>query len=136
MRTYNELIRLPTFEERFQYCRTGGMVGRDTLGFDRYLSQIFYATKEWKDIRRFVIARDLCCDLAIRDRELNVGVVIHHLNPLTEKDFKERTEFLLDPKYMITTCGQTHLAIHYGDGSKLPQTTIVARAPNDTCPWR
>ena len=136
MRTYDELIRFPTFEERVKYCQTGNFVGHDTLGYDRYLSQIFYSSKEWKDIRRFVIARDDGCDLACLDRPVDTRVVIHHLNPLSAEDFKKRTKYLLDPKYLITTCHETHEAIHYSSASILVPSILVERKPNDTIPWR
>lgn len=136
LKTYDELIQLDTFLERYRYLRLGGRVGDETFGFERYLNQVFYRTDpEWLDIRKEVIVRDGACDLGISDREINDIVIIHHLNPLTKNDIIYRTEFLLDPKYLICTSRKTHNAIHYGNENLLILDPIVRR-PNDTCPWR
>ena len=137
IRTYSELITLPTFEERFEYLRLDGRIGEQTFGFDRYLNQLFYKDKEWLSIRDEVIVRDQGCDLGIEEYELSKGqrILIHHMNPLTKEDIIRRTKFLLDPEYLITTCHRTHTAIHYGDEKLLPSKPIV-RTKNDTCPWR
>ena len=137
IRTYSELITLPTFEERFEYLRLDGRIGDQTFGFDRYLNQLFYKDKEWLSIRDEVIVRDQGCDLGIEEYELSKGqrILIHHMNPLTKEDIIRRTKFLLDPEYLITTCHRTHTAIHYGDENLLPRKPIV-RTKNDTCPWR
>ena len=136
LKTYDELIQLDTFLERYRYLRLGGRVGDETFGFERYLNQVFYRTDpEWLDIRKEVIVRDGACDLGISDREINDIVIIHHLNSLTKNDIIYRTEFLLDPKYLICTSRKTHNAIHYGNENLLILDPIVRR-PNDTCPWR
>ena len=135
IRTYSELITLPTFEERYQYLKLGGRVGEETFGFDRYLYQDFLRSKEWKDIRDYVIVRDHGCDLAVEDREIYGQILIHHMNPVVVKDILHRSEYLLDPEYMITTVKRTHDAIHYGDESLLI-TMPVERYKNDTCPWK
>lgn len=135
IRTYSELIALPTFEERYEYLRLGGKVGEDTFGFDRYLNQSFYKSKEWLAIRDKVIIRDNGCDLAMEDREINGRILIHHMNPITKEDILNRSEFLLDPEYLICTVKNTHDAIHYGDRSLLI-TAPIERSKNDTCPWR
>lgn len=135
IRTYSELITLPTFEERFEYLRLDGQVGIETFGFDRYLNQIFYKTKEWLRIRDYVIVRDCGCDLAITDREIRGRILVHHMNPITQDDILRRSEYLLDPEYLICTMKNTHDAIHYGDGSLLIAEP-VERKINDTCPWR
>lgn len=137
IRTYSELITLPTFEERFEYLRLDGRIGDQTFGFDRYLNQLFYKDPEWLAIRDKVIIRDQGCDLGIEEYELSKGqrILIHHMNPLTKEDIVRRTKFLLDPEYLITTCHRTHIAIHYGDEDLLPSKPIV-RTKNDTCPWR
>ena len=135
IRTYSELITLPTFEERYRYLRLGGSVGVDTFGFDRYLNQVFYRSQRWKKIRDYVILRDNGCDLAMPDREIYDRIIIHHMNPITVQDIEEESEFLLDPEFLICTVHGTHNAIHYGDESLL----IIApkeRTKNDTCPWR
>lgn len=135
IRTYSELITLPTFEERFEYLRLDGRVGAETFGFDRYLNQIFYNSDEWKDIRNFVIVRDNGCDLGIPDREIRSRILVHHMNPVSKEDILNRSKFLLDPEYLISTIKNTHDAIHYGDQSLLITAPIV-RTKNDTCPWR
>lgn len=135
IRSYSELIKLRTFEERFEYLKLGGKVGEETFGFDRYLNQAFYTSEEWKSIRHKVIVRDLGCDLASEDREIHGRIMIHHMNPITKKDILERSKFLLDPEYLITTTKSTHDAIHYGSKDLLGQAP-VERKPNDTCPWK
>ena len=135
IRTYSELISLPTFEDRYEYLRLGGIVGKDTFGFDRYINQIFYQSKEWRKLRDDVIIRDGGCDLAIFDREIQGRIIIHHMNPITIDDILHRSEFLLDPEYLICTTDNTHKAIHYGDRSLLT-TAPIERYKNDTCPWR
>lgn len=135
IRTYSELITLPTFEERYEYLRLGGIVGEETFGFDRYINQSFYKSKEWLAIRDKVIIRDNGCDLAMEDREIHGRILIHHMNPITKEDILNRSEFLLDPEYLICTIKNTHDAIHYGDRSLLI-TAPIERSKNDTCPWR
>ena len=135
IRTYSELIKLPTFEERFQYLKLDGDVGVETFGFDRYLNQAFYSSDEWKSIRNQVIIRDNGCDLGIEGREIYKRIIIHHMNPITKEDLLYRTEYLLNPEYMICTMKNTHNAIHYGDENLLFKEP-VERKPNDTCPWR
>ena len=137
IRTYSELVTIPTFEERYRYLRLRGRVGEDTFGFDRYLYQTFLRTKEWYDLRDFVIVRDLGCDLAMVGREIpdGVNIIVHHMNPVTKDDLLKRSKFLLDPEYMISTVDITHKAIHYGDESLL-FTGLVERSKNDTCPWK
>lgn len=135
MKTYHELIQLPTFEDRFNYLKIGGIVGKETFGFDRYFNQRFYHSKEWRDIRNYVIARDRACDLAIPDREIFDRVFIHHMNPISIDDIKHSSDYLLNPEYLITTTKQTHDAIHYG--LAVPRDkNLVERRANDTCPWR
>lgn len=135
IKTYSELILLPTFEERFRYLKLSGSVGKETFGFDRYMNQIFYRSQKWKSIRDYVIIRDKGCDLGILDREIHGRVLIHHMNPITRQDIERESEFLLDPEYLITTVHNTHNAIHFGDESIL-YTAPVERTKNDTCPWR
>ena len=135
IKTYSELITIPTFEERYRYLRLTGRVGEETFVFDRYLNQIFYNSREWKDIRDYVIVRDGGCDLGIADREIFGKILIHHMNPIRQEDILRRSKFLLDPEYLISTVHNTHNAIHYGDESLLILTPIE-RTKNDTCPWR
>lgn len=135
IRTYSEIITLPTFKERYEYLRLGGAIGEETFGFDRYLNQAFYRTKEWKDIRDYVIVRDNGCDLAMLDREIHGRILVHHMNPITMEDILKRSKYLLDPEYLISTSKITHDAVHYGDSSLLA-TDPIERNKNDTCPWR
>lgn len=135
IKTYSELIRLPTFEERYQYLRLRGKVGEDTFGFDRYLNQAFYKSDEWKAIRDIVILRDNGCDLGMPDREIRERILIHHMNPITKDDIINRTDFLLNPEYLICTIKNTHDAIHYGDENLLIKDP-VQRSKYDTCPWK
>lgn len=135
IRTYSELILLPTFEERYQYLRLAGKVGQETFGFDRYLNQMFYKDPEWLAARDYVIIRDNGCDLAIPGREIHSKILVHHMNPITKDDILKRSEFLLDPEYLICTIKNTHDAIHYGDENLLFKDPIE-RSKNDTCPWR
>ena len=136
IKTYSEIITLHTFEERYEYLRLGGRVGEETFGFDRYLNQMFYQRdREWKEVRDYVIIRDNGCDLAIEGREINGIIIVHHMNPITIDDIVNRTKYLLDPEYLISTIKNTHDAIHYGDSSLL-YTGPIERSINDTCPWR
>lgn len=135
IRTYTELARLKTFEERYQYLRLKGLVGQDTFGFDRYLNQIFYRSQKWKSIRDYVIVRDCGCDLGVEGYEIYGKIIIHHMNPITLKDIEKESEYLLDPEYLICTTHNTHNAIHYGDENLLI-TAPITRSRNDTCPWR
>lgn len=135
IRTFKELSRLKTFEERFEYLKLSGAVGQDTFGFDRYLNQQFYRSQEWRVVRDFVILRDNGCDLGIEGYEIPGRVIIHHMNPITQEDIENRTERLLNPEYMICCSHNTHNAIHYGDVSLLPKDPIT-RTPGDTCPWK
>lgn len=135
IRTYRELIAFPTFEERFRYLTTGGKVGDITFGGNRFLNQDFYRSSEWKRIRDMVIVRDNGCDLGVEDRPIHGRVMIHHLIPITKEDLYFRTDFLLNPEYMICVSHRTHNAIHYGSEESLPKD-YIPRRPNDTCPWR
>ena len=135
IRTYSELITIPTFKERYEYLRLKGFVGEETFGYDRYLNQSFYRSKEWMDIRDYVIVRDNGCDLGMPGHEIHGRILIHHMNPITKEDILRRSEFLLDPEYLISTIKLTHDAIHYGDENLLMDEPIV-RTKNDTCPWR
>lgn len=137
IRTYTELIQLPTFEERYNYLRLGGRVGEDTFGFDRYLNQLFYTSDEWRAIRDEVIIRDNGCDLGIPGRDIPEGIpiLIHHMNPIAVRDILDRSNYLLNPEYLICTMKRTHDAIHYGNESSL-LTIPPERSKYDTCPWR
>lgn len=135
IRTYSELILLPTFEERFKYLQLNGRVGDDTFGFDRYINQNFYKSADWKRIRDQIIIRDNGCDLALEGYEIYGRILIHHMNPITVKDVELSTEYLMNPEYLICVTHNTHNAIHYGD-EKLLMKGPVVRTKNDTCPWK
>lgn len=134
MKTYSELIKLPTFEERFKYCQEGQHVGEETFGGHRYLNQRFYHSTEWlKVIRPKIVMRDNACDLAVDGYEIYGPVYIHHLNPMKVVDLIEQKEYVYLPEFLICTSFDTHQAIHYGAEpiSRFP----VERRPNDTAPW-
>ena len=135
IKCYSELILLPTFEERFQYLRLDGIVGQETFGFDRYMNQYFYRSKEWRRVRDIVIARDAGCDSGVPGHEIFARVLIHHMNPIRPEDIRSRSDILLNPEYLITTVHETHQAIHYGNESLLI-TAPIERVRNDTCPWK
>lgn len=133
-RSYSEMRRFETFEERYEYLRLGGMVGEVTFGFDRYVNQAFYKSSEWQTTRNGVILRDNGCDLGVRGHEINGSVLVHHMNPVEVDDILDREDWLLNPDFLITTTQKTHNAIHYGDKSLLPQD-FVERRPGDTKLW-
>jgi len=134
IRRYHDLLDLPTFEERFEYLKLGGGVGRATFGFDRYLNQQFYHSFEWKRIKNIVILRDNGCDLGIPGYEIRTELLVHHMNPMNVGDIIHNEEWILDPDFLITTCLRTHNAIHYGAGNSYPKV-VTERAPNDTTLW-
>jgi len=135
-KSYKELSRLRTFEERYEYLKLNGQVGSDTFGFDRYLNQALYNSTEWRRFRRAVIIRDNGCDLGDPSHMLlEEPIIVHHINPLTVKDLEERSEALFDMNNVICVSNRTHKAIHYGDQRLLPRDPIE-RKPNDTIPWK
>lgn len=136
IRTYSELIKFSTYDDRVNYLKLYNNVGEDTFGFDRYINQKFYKSLEWRNLRNYIIVRDNGCDLGIEGLEI-VGsrILIHHMNPICKDDIINSTEYLLNPEYLITVSKETHDFIHYG---KQEQTlhAITERKRNDTCPWR
>lgn len=134
-RTYSELIKIPTFLERFKYLKLNGSVGVDTFGFDRYLNQTFYRSYEWKRLRNDIIVRDMGCDLGLEGYDIFDKILVHHMNPIGPDDIIHRSDYLLDPEFLICTSKLTHDAIHYGDEQILYQDPVI-RTPGDTCPWR
>lgn len=135
IRTYSELITIPTFEERFRYLQLAGKVGKETFGFDRILNQRFYHSPEWKRVKNTVIIRDMGCDLGLKDYEIYGPILVHHMNPITIEDIYEGSEFLMNPEFLICTAQLTHNAIHYGDENLIAKGP-VERSPFDTCPWK
>lgn len=128
---------LQTYEERYEYLRTGGAVGKETFGYDRYLNQALYSSGDWKRFRRQIIIRDSACDLGSSDHKIpdKAKVIIHHINPITKQDILNRDPSIFDPNNVICVSEKTHNAIHFGDSSLLPKGP-VERTPNDQCPWR
>lgn len=133
-RTYSDLIKLPTFEQRFNYLKLRGVVGLETFGHDRYMNQRFYTSKQWRDIRDHVIARDEGKDLALPGYEIHDKIIIHHMNPMTPEEIEHGDADILDPEFLITTTHRTHNAIHYGDERHLPKP-FTERQPGDTKLW-
>lgn len=134
IRTYSELSRLSTFDDRFKYLALRGGVGDRTFGFDRYINQMFYASAEWKRVRQHVILRDNGCDLGLEGYEIHNRLYVHHMNPMEVEDIADGDSRNLDPEFLITTTHRTHNAIHYGDEGQLPKP-IVERRRGDTKLW-
>lgn len=134
-RSYQELSRLKTFDERFEYLKIGGVVGESTFGFERFMNQMLYNSSKWKRIRNQVIIRDNGCDLGLDGYDIQDKIIVHHMNPMTVDDLKEFSEDVFNPEYLICVSPMTHNAIHYGDRNLLPKP-FVERRPGDTCPWK
>lgn len=136
IRTYSELITLPTFKERFNYLKLDSFVGKETFGYDRYLNQQLYQhNPRWKKARDKVIIRDNGCDLGVEGFDIFGKIIVHHMNPITMDDILNDRDWIYDPEYLICTVHNTHNAIHYGD-EKLLMTAPIVRTKNDTCPWK
>lgn len=133
IRTYSEMIKLPTFADRFKYLKLNGFVGEETFGFDRYLNQSLYHSDLWKTVRDQVIIRDMGCDLAVEGLEIKGRLIVHHMNPVTKQEILEHSESLIDPEFLVCTTISTHNAIHYGDDSILEP--FIERRPGDTSLW-
>lgn len=134
IRRYSELRHLERFEDRFEYLSLKGSVGESTFGFDRWINQAFYRSREWKTARNEVIARDYGCDLGVRGYDIHSGLLVHHMNPISVDDIQHGHWSLFDPEFLITTSLKTHNAIHFGDASLLPKDPIP-RKPGDTKLW-
>lgn len=137
IRTYNELIQIPTYEERLEYLSLKGKVGEDTFGFDRWINQMFYNSYEWRNFRKQIIVRDLGHDLAMLDDEYEIAgiIIVHHMNPIDIRDIVDMTDYVMNPNYLVATSKITHEAIHYGK-TKVNPFVVVERRPGDTCPWK
>ena len=138
IRRYSELIKLSTFEDRFNYLKLNSKVGYETFGFDRWLNQMFYRSRNWASVRREIILRDYGCDLGVKGYDICGKIIVHHMNPVGVSDIVDVTDYLLDPDYLISVSMDTHNAIHYGDASltNLVPVYPITRKPNDTCPWK
>ena len=134
IRTYSELRRFATIEERFRYLSLRGSVGEETFGFERWMNQAFYRSTEWRQIRNHVIVRDNGCDLGVEEFVIHDRIIIHHMNPMTVDDIREGNADILNPEFLISTSHRSHNAIHYGDEGLLPQP-FVERRPGDTKLW-
>jgi len=134
IKSYNELLSYPTFLERFRYLSIPSKIGIATFGYDRYLNQRLYRSKEWKAIRNFVIIRDEGCDLGIIDRPIPDYLVVHHMNPITIDDIENHEDYIFNPDYLITTTKLTHQAIHFSNESLLPKP-VIERRSGDTQLW-
>lgn len=134
IRTYSDLKKLNSFEDRFEYLKLSGSVGYSTFGFERFLNQKFYTSYEWQKVRRLVILRDNACDLGVLGYELPSRIVIHHMNPISLDDVKKGNPNILNPEYLISSSNTTHLAIHFGESSSLPKTPKL-RLRGDTKLW-
>lgn len=134
-KSYSELIKIFSFEDRYEYLKLSGKVGRETFGYDRYLNQIFYQSKEWRRVRDQVIIRDNGYDLGIKGREISGRIYVHHINPITVEDVLYNLDYCLDPNNLICSSFNTHQAIHYSDKGLLILNPIE-RKLNDTIPWR
>ena len=135
-KTYNELIKLNTYAERFRYLKLSAKIGSETFGEDRYLNQQFYASQEWKEARRYVIIRDMGCDLGLKGYEIQGPIYVHHINPITADDIINNRPNIVDVNNLICVSMGTHNALHYGDMTWIDNMEIVERKPFDTCPWR
>lgn len=135
MLTYTELIQISDFESRYNYLRLDGKVAAETFGFDRYLNQRFYTSKEWKRFRNQIILRDNAMDMAHKDFPIGGRIIIHHLNPLSIEDIEDHTDLLFDPENVVCVSEDTHNAIHFGADHVLPKD-YEPRRPNDTIPWK
>lgn len=135
MRTYSELITLPTFKERFEYLKLDGSVGFETFGFDRYLNQVFYRSYDWRKVKRAVTIRDNGCDLGFPENPIGGRIFIHHMNPITVEDIKKRNPDILNPEYLVCVSFDTHNALHYGSDEGCP-SIFKEREAKDTCLWR
>lgn len=133
IRTYDEVMILKTFDERFEYLKLNGRVSDITFGFDRYMNQVFYKSPIWLKTRDDIIIRDMGCDLGLPGYDIYDIITIHHMNPIRIDDIINNTEYLLNHNYLISTCSTTHRAIHYG---KQSPNMIRERYSGDTCPWR
>lgn len=135
IRSYSTLSLISNFEDRFEYLKLSGEVGTDTFGFDRYLNQQFYTSRQWRNIRDLVVYRDAGFDLGFPENPIFGKIIIHHMNPIGVDDILKKSEILMNPEYLVCVSHETHNAIHYGDKSLIIKP-VLDRTPNDTIPWK
>lgn len=133
-KTFTELKKIKSFEDRYRYLRLNGVVGKNTFGFDRYLNQTLYTSHRWIKVRDSIIIRDNGCDLGVIGYEIFGKIIVHHMNPISIEDIENESNCIFNPEFLICVSHKTHLAIHYGDEKILPEIPIIRR-PGDTCPW-
>lgn len=136
IRTYSELKELKTLRERFEYLKLNGSVGNFTFGGDRWINQLLYNSDRWKKSRDIVIIRDDGCELGIKGVPIIGIIIVHHMVPITKEDILKERSWVFDPEYLISSSNNMHNAIHYGDERLIPETELVVRKKNDTCPWK
>lgn len=136
VRTYSELMKINSFEDRLNYLKLHSSVGAVTFGFDRYINQKFYRSAEWKKVRNQVIIRDNGCDLACLEHPIYSKILVHHMNPIRVSDISNISEYLLDPEYLISVSQDTHNLIHYQNENEFSFNNTYERKPGDTCPWK
>ena len=135
MKSYTELLRIPSFVARYEYLKLSKRIGEETFGYDRYLNQALYSSRRWRSVRDKVLIRDNGCDMAHPDYPIGYKVFVHHMNPISIEDIEDERGFVFDPEYLVCVSNSVHNAIHFGDSSLLPKEPVIRR-PNDTCPWR
>lgn len=136
IKTYSELIKFKTFNERFKYLKLSGNIGEDTFGYDRYLNQALYKDHRWKKVRNIILVRDGGFDLGIDGLNIYGKIIVHHINPLTKYDIINLTDNVFNPEYLISASHKTHNMIHYGVNIDENIHTFINRKPNDTVPWK
>jgi hypothetical protein len=132
-KSYQELLRLPTYEARLDYLLTDSIVGKETFGSLRHLNQKFYSSVQWKRIRLEILLRDNYCDLALADLPINGRMFVHHINPISDRDLATGTA-ALDVDNLVTVSFFTHNRIHFGIRHVMKQEQ-VSRSPGDTKLW-
>lgn len=135
IRTYSELLSFQTFMDRYNYLKLSGRVGIETFGFDRYLNQVLYRSRRWRELRPKIITRDNACDMAMENYDIYDRIIIHHMNPISLEDIEDENDDVFNPEFLVCVSSNTHNAIHFGDEKKLPKP-IIQRRPNDMCPWK
>lgn len=136
IRTYSQMISLPTYEERLEYLRLGSVVSELVFSGHRYLNQALYKSPEWKRARRNVIARDNGCDLAIPDRQIFDRIYIHHIEPLRIDDLLEGSDKVFNEDNLVCVSFDTHQMIHYGRKERNTLALPSERSRNDMAPWK